>query len=142
MSINASLRDLHFRERVERSGGTCEHGCGSGSGARVSATGSNAGTSGSTSRIHTLFRNARSAGRAFDSDIARSKSPQQTQVDTLLNKKTKTGIGEAWAKWFHANDIPGVKADCPYSKGAMKLTQNLSKGVQIPRGIDIDGSYL
>ena len=98
MAINASLRDLHFRERVERSGGTYEHACGSGSGGRVSATGSNAGTSGSTSRIHTLFRNARSSGRAFDSDIARSKSPQQAQVDTLFGKKNKKGIGEAWAK--------------------------------------------
>lgn len=142
MAINASLRDLHFWDSAECNGGIYEHGCGSDSGGRVSASGSNVGASGRSSRIHTLFRNARSVGKAFDSNIAHNISPVQTRVDTMLSTKTKAGLGQAWVKWFYANDNPGRKAGCSYFQGAMKLTQNLGKGVQIPKGIDIDGPYL
>jgi hypothetical protein len=51
-------------------------------------------------------------------------------------------LGRAWSKWFHANDIPGHKANCPYFKAALKLTLSLPKGVPLPRGLDIDGKYL
>jgi hypothetical protein len=46
------------------------------------------------------------------------------------------------AKWFHANDIPGRKVDCPYFRSALKLAQQLGDGVPIPRGREIDGPLL
>jgi len=44
----------------------------------------------------------------------------------------------AWSKFFHANDIPGRKADCPYFQSAVKLSQQLGE-VLIPKGKEIDG---
>ena len=79
----------------------------------------------------------------FDVDLAYSKTRPQQTMEACINKvEYESRIGKAWAKWFHANDIPGHKANCPYFVGAIKLTQDLGKGVPAPKGIDIDGIYL
>jgi hypothetical protein len=46
------------------------------------------------------------------------------------------------AKWFHANDIPGRKADCPYFRSAIKLAQECGQGVHILIGKELDGKFL
>jgi hypothetical protein len=58
--------------------------------------------------------------------------PQQTIEACVKRVEHSTRIGRAWLKWFHANDIPGHKANCPYFIGAVKLTQDLSKGAPPP----------
>jgi hypothetical protein len=66
----------------------------------------------------------------YDIDLAYSKTrPQQTLEACFKKEEYASRIGRAWSKWFHANDIPGHKANCPYFVGAMKLTQDLGKGV-------------
>jgi hypothetical protein len=50
-------------------------------------------------------------------------------------KQTKATNGKAWAKIFHTETIPGIKADNPYFVIAVK-------GISIPTGREIDGSYL
>ncbi|XP_048544817.1 uncharacterized protein LOC125523790 isoform X2 [Triticum urartu] len=79
----------------------------------------------------------------FDVDLAYSRTRPQQTMEVCINKaEYESRIGKAWAKWFHANDIPGHKANCPYFVGPVKLTQDLGKGVPAPKGIDIDGIYL
>jgi hypothetical protein len=69
----------------------------------------------------------------FDVDLAYSKTrPQQTIEACVKRVDHYTRIGRAWSKWFHANDIPGHKANYPYFIGVVKLTQDLSKGVPPP----------
>jgi len=60
----------------------------------------------------------------------------------MLEGVAKEQLGKAWSKWFHANDIPGRKADYPYFRSAIKLTQQFGEGVPIPRGKEIDGPLL
>lgn len=78
----------------------------------------------------------------FDIDLARSKTQAQPRVDVMFTAGTKEKLGKAWAKWFHANDIHGRKADCPYFRAALKLSQQLGEGVHIPHGREIDGPLL
>jgi hypothetical protein len=59
----------------------------------------------------------------------------------MLQGNARERLGQAWSKWFHANDIPGKKAICPYFRAAMKLTQQLGE-VAGPWGREIDGRYL
>jgi hypothetical protein len=53
--------------------------------------------------------------------------PVQTRIDTKpwtsKSKQAKSAIGKAWAKFFHTEAIPGVKADNPYFVVACKETQ-------------------
>ena len=66
----------------------------------------------------------------FYVDLAYRKTRLQQTIEACINKlEYSTRIGKAWSKWFHANDIPGHKANCPYFVGALKLTQDLGKGV-------------
>ena len=65
----------------------------------------------------------------------------QPRIDVMLEKGHKEKLGIALAKWFHANDIPGRKADFPYFRSALKLAQQLGDGVPIPRGREIDIGY-
>jgi hypothetical protein len=51
-------------------------------------------------------------------------------------------LAQAWSKWFHANDIAGVKANCPYFRAAMRLTQELGITSRLFSGSDIDGPCL
>lgn len=79
----------------------------------------------------------------FDIDLARSRTSVQPRIDRAFNtKELAEKLGKAWAKWFHANDIAGKKANCPYFLAAMKLTQQLGEGVPCPTGEAIDGPYL
>ncbi|TVU07208.1 hypothetical protein EJB05_47252, partial [Eragrostis curvula] len=82
-------------------------------------------------------------GGGFDIDLARSRAPVQPRIDRAFNiKEFKEKLGRAWAKWYHANDIAGKKANCPYFRAAIKLTQQLGEGVPCPTGEEIDGPYL
>jgi hypothetical protein len=51
-------------------------------------------------------------------------------------------LGKACDKWFHANDIPRYKANSPYFRMVLKLTQYLGKEVKTQKGSEIDGIYL
>jgi hypothetical protein len=66
----------------------------------------------------------------------------QPRIDVMLEKGHKEKLGIALAKWFHANDIPGRKADCSYFHSTLNLAQQLGDGVPIPRGREIDGPLL
>lgn len=95
------------------------------------------------STLDKFYRSPQSVSKEpLDIDLARSKTQVQRRVDVMLTAGTKEKLGKSWAKWFHANDIPGRKADCPYFRSALKLTQQLGEGVQIPRGREIDGPLL
>ncbi|KAM0844514.1 hypothetical protein ACQ4PT_057002 [Festuca glaucescens] len=81
--------------------------------------------------------------RYFDADLAKGQGDTQQTMEACINKaEYAEDLGRAWSKWFHANDISGHKANCPYFKAALKLTLSLPKGVPLPRGLDIDGKYL
>ncbi|RLM84630.1 hypothetical protein C2845_PM04G08610 [Panicum miliaceum] len=43
----------------------------------------------------------------FDKDLARSKASVQPKIDTAILEGSREKLGQAWAKWFHANDIAG-----------------------------------
>jgi hypothetical protein len=77
-----------------------------------------------------------------DIDLQCSKLSTQPRIDIMLHGGAKERLGKTWAKWFHANDILGRKADCLYFVAAVKLSQQLGEGVVVPRGRDIDGPLL
>lgn len=60
----------------------------------------------------------------------------------MMNKDATVTLGKAWAKFCHANDIPGRKLNCLYFKTVIKLTQEHGKGVRPPSGTQVDGVYL
>ncbi|RLN04291.1 F-box domain containing protein [Panicum miliaceum] len=60
----------------------------------------------------------------------------------LYDNKATSKLGKAWAKWFHRNGIPATKADCPYFRRAMELTQQLGASTLVPTGAQIDGASL
>ena len=51
----------------------------------------------------------------------------QTRIDTgpfsKKGKGAKAFLGKQWSKWFHAEAIPGSKADSPYFINALRETQ-------------------
>lgn len=49
----------------------------------------------------------------------------QPKITTAMDLESRDVLGQAWAKFFQANDIAGLKADCPYFRAAMKITQQL-----------------
>lgn len=72
-------------------------------------------------------------------------SPRVTwkgRIDVAFGKTKVARIGEAWACFFHANAIPGRKADCPYFRAALLLSMELGVVHPLPKGSDIDGKYL
>ena len=94
-------------------------------------------------RIDKFYKSHGSSFQApFDIDLARSRNQVQPRVDVMLTAGAREKLGKAWAKWFHANDIPRRKEDCPYFRAAVKLSQELGDGVHIPRGKEIDGPLL
>ncbi|RLN22340.1 uncharacterized protein C2845_PM07G40100 [Panicum miliaceum] len=96
-----------------------------------------------TKRNIRFYKSPGSSSQApFDIDLACSRTQVQPRVDVMLTGGAREKLGKAWAKWFHANDIPGRKADCPYFRAAVKLSQELGDGVHIPRGKEIDGPLL
>ncbi|CAL5027359.1 unnamed protein product [Urochloa decumbens] len=116
MEIRKKLRDKNFSRVIERRGG-------SGKSVRVSV-GNNSVTA------------------FFDKDLARSRAPVQPRIDTTLLDGCEDELGLAWAKWFHANDIAGFKADCPYFQNAIRLTQKLGTTARLPTSRGIDGKFL
>jgi hypothetical protein len=60
----------------------------------------------------------------------------------LYDNKATTKLGKAWAKWFHRNGIPGTKADCPYFRRTMELTQQLGASALVPTDAEIDDASL
>ncbi|KAM0832157.1 hypothetical protein ACQ4PT_065067 [Festuca glaucescens] len=115
MSLREQLRDKNVSRAIERR-------CGSGSGVCVSL-------------------GKRSITAYFDKELSSNKVSMQPKISTALNVESKYVLGQAWAKFFQANDIAGRKANCPYFRAAMKITQNLGPA-PIPTGKEIDGVYL
>lgn len=83
----------------------------------------------------------RSITAYFDKELSSNKVQMQPKISTALNIESKDILGQAWAKFFQANDIAGRKANCPYFRAAMKITQNLGPA-PIPTAKEIDGIYL
>ncbi|XP_037482562.1 uncharacterized protein LOC119361477 [Triticum dicoccoides] len=77
----------------------------------------------------------------FDKELSSNKVSMQPKISTALNVESKDVLGQAWAKFFHANDIAGLKANCPYFRAAVKITQNLGPA-PVPTAKEIDGIYL
>ncbi|WVZ97039.1 hypothetical protein U9M48_042604 [Paspalum notatum var. saurae] len=97
--------------------------------------------SGTQTTMDRFCRSPSVSNALIDIDLERSKMPSQPRVDIMLQEGAKEKLEKALAKWFHANDIPGRKADCPYFVAAIKLAQQLGD-VSIPKGKDIDGPLL
>ncbi|KAI4972582.1 hypothetical protein ZWY2020_003507 [Hordeum vulgare] len=77
------------------------------------------------------------------SDLSCRWAPAPPRLQGVLQKDSAKELGQAWAKFFHANGIPGEKADCPHFQEAMRLTQQLGQLVQhVPTGSEIDGPCL
>lgn len=69
-------------------------------------------------------------------------SGRQPRIDFSNQKLNAAKLGQAWAKWFHANDIPGRKINCPLFRAALKLTQELHAVKHLPTAYEVDGIYL
>uniref|UniRef100_A0ACD5ZC18 Uncharacterized protein n=1 Tax=Avena sativa TaxID=4498 RepID=A0ACD5ZC18_AVESA len=115
MSLRESLKDKNVSRAVER-----RHE--SGSGVRVSL-------------------GKRSITAYFDRELSSNKVSMQPKISTAMDLDSREVLGQAWAKFFQANDIAGLKANCPYFRAAMKITQQLGP-TPIPTAKEIDGIYL
>ena len=115
MGLRESLRDRNVSRRVERR-------CGSGSGVRVSL-------------------GKKSITAYFDKELSSNKISMQPKISTALDIESRDVLGQAWAKFFQANDIAGLKVNCPYFRAAIKITQNLGPA-PVPTAKEIDGIYL
>jgi hypothetical protein len=49
----------------------------------------------------------------IDSFVTASSSVQP-RIGTTLKEGVEDKLAQAWSRWFHANDIAGIKANCPY----------------------------
>ena len=77
----------------------------------------------------------------FDKQLCSNKVSMQPKISSALDPNSRDALGLAWSKFFHANDIAGRKADCPYFRAALKITQQLGP-TPIPTAKEIDGKYL
>ncbi|XP_062232811.1 uncharacterized protein LOC133930133 [Phragmites australis] len=109
---------------------------------RTGGSGSTSCSANQQSTLDRFYQSQSVSQDPFDIDLARNRAQAQPQVDIMLMGDGKEKLGKALAKWFHANDIPGRKADCPYFRSAIKLAQQLGEGVHIPIGREIDGPLL
>ncbi|XP_008644965.2 uncharacterized protein [Zea mays] len=114
-----------------------ERGIGCSSGSRSASCSANQQT-----RLDRFYRSPSVSQGPFDIDLAHSRAQAQPRVDIMLRGGSRDKLGKALAKWFHANDIPGRKADCPYFRSAIKLAQECGQGVHIPTGKELDGKFL
>ena len=121
-----SRQDNDLQQEVNMRQASYEHGSGSSS--------APAASSGSCRRPPTVQPR-------IDSFVT-SSSSVQPRIDTTLKEGVVEKLAQAWSKWFHANDIAGVKANCPYFRAAMRLTQELGTTSRLFSGSDIDGPYL
>lgn len=105
--LHASRQEEEYARRVREQGGEYEYG-----------GGSSQQHSGGGGLFGKLKRSTSRKGKA---------APVQTRIDTgpwtQKGKNAKAAIGKAWAKFFHTEAIPGVKADNPYFVVACKETQ-------------------
>jgi hypothetical protein len=83
--------------------------------------------SGNQTIISRFYQSPGVSQASFDLDLACSKAPSQLRMDIMLQGDFKIRLRKIWSKWFLANNIPGRKADCPYFKSAIKLTNNLEE---------------
>jgi hypothetical protein len=136
--------DMAMRNSLRDSFSTLEHdSCSPFDKSTSSASGAASCSTGKQSRLSRYYKNTQDTSRGpFDIELARSRTQVQPRIDVMLERGHKEKLGIALAKWFHANDIPGRKADCPYFHSALKLAQQLGDGVPIPRGREIDGPLL
>ncbi|XP_051227163.1 uncharacterized protein [Lolium perenne] len=143
MEEQVSLEEFPCSQRMKRHG-TVEHGDDSGSESSAGASASDAGSCVGGRGVLPQKKFGKSGLRRLGRDAGHvpRQAPRQTPIDRIDNKETRSKLGKAWAKMFHANGIPGRKADCPYFRSAMKLTQQLGPGMFIPTGEEIDGIYL
>jgi hypothetical protein len=107
--IRMALRDIDFKGCSSQpfnraSGSSLPIGKASGSGS----------CSGNQSRMDRFYCSPSVSQAPFDIDLSRSMSPSQPRVDIILQGNARERLGQAWSKCFHANDIPGKKANCPY----------------------------
>jgi hypothetical protein len=109
MAIRESLRDIGFKgcssEPFNRA---------SGSSAPVGKTSGSGSCSGNQTKMGRFYRSPSVSQAPFDIDLACSKSPSQPRIDIMLQGNARERHGQALSKWFHANDIPRKKANCPY----------------------------
>jgi len=126
MALSRSDNDL--QQEMDMRQASHEHGSGSGSSFAPAASGR------SGSRPPTVQPR-------IDSFVTASSSVQP-RIDTTLKEGVVDKLAQAWSKWFHANDIAGIKADCPYYRAAMRLTQEIGTTSRLFSGSDIDGPCL
>jgi hypothetical protein len=136
--------DMAMKNSLRDSFSTLEHdSCPPFGKSTGSASGAASCSTGKQSRLSSYYKNTQDTSRGpFDIDLACSRTQVQPCIDVMLEKGHKEKLGIALAKWFHANDILGRKADCPYFHSALNLAQQLGDGVPIPRGREIDGPLL
>jgi hypothetical protein len=109
-ATHLSREEAQYAQRVQQQGGQYEHGGGS----------SQQQPSGG------LFdRLSRSTSRKGRSDSVQTRT--YTGPWTSKSKQAKSAIGKAWAKFFHTEAIPGVKAGNPYFVVACKEMKRLGK---------------
>jgi hypothetical protein len=99
MSLRGTLKDRNVSRAIERRRG-------SGGGVQVSL-------------------GKKSITAYFDKELSRNKVSMKPKITTAMDLDSRDLLGQAWAKFFQANDIAGFKADCPYFRAAMKITQQL-----------------
>ena len=126
MALSRSDNDL--QQEMDMRQASHEHGSSSGSSFAPAASGR------SGSRPPTVQPR-------IDSFVTASSSVQP-RIDTTLKEGVVDKLAQAWSKWFHANDIAGIKADCPYYRAAMRLTQEIGTMSRLFSGSDIDGPCL
>ncbi|KAE8809310.1 hypothetical protein D1007_14102 [Hordeum vulgare] len=115
MALHDSIGDKTVSRAVERRRG-------SGSGVRVSV-------------------GKRSITAFFDKELWSNKVSMQPRITTAFDLESGDAVGQAWAKFFHANDIAGLKADCPHFRATMKITEKLGPS-PLPTAKEIHGIYL
>ncbi|XP_044459577.1 uncharacterized protein [Triticum aestivum] len=117
MNIREALRDPNVSRRIERRIGK-----------------------GGVGDVHVSV-GKRSISAYFDRQLSSNKVSMQPKISSALDPNSRDALGLAWSKFFHANDIAGRKADCPYFRAAVKITQQLGP-IPIPTAKEIDGPYL
>lgn len=136
MAKQLSLEEFHYRQKMEKRGSTFEYGGGSDSRSAPDACCNVAGSCvGGGVVLPQPSSKTRLKLHGMDADDVYRGASAQTEIGTSELRK-------AWAEWFHNNGIPGIKADCPYFRRAMELTQQLGFNVAVPTGAEIDGAYL
>jgi len=115
IAIGRAMKDLELRREVERNGDIA-----------------------SGSHSHTTSR----ASGAKKPSVGIGKVTFQPKIAHAFDKTKVDRVGQAWARLFHANDIPGRKANCYYFRAALLLSMELGVVQPLPKGSDIDGKYL